>query len=103
MFNVIYRWRVTDGEPNVNPPKGIINSLREFISNMNDINFTISTFAFGYKVNSKLMEEISKIGNGIYGYCPDCTMVGTIFINFISNILSTIESNIKIDVNNKNF
>ena len=93
----------TDGEPNINPPKGIISSLREYISNINDINFTISTFAFGYQVNSKLMEEISKIGNGIYGYCPDCTMVGTIFINFISNILSTIESGIKIDVNNKNF
>ena len=44
----------TDGEPNINPPKGIINSLREYIPNMNNINFTISTFAFGYQVNSKL-------------------------------------------------
>lgn len=65
----------TDGEPNVNPPKGIIYSLKEYISKINKINFTISTFAFGYQVNSRLMEEISKIGNGIYGYCPDCTMV----------------------------
>ena len=48
------------------------------------------------------MEEISKIGNGIYGYCPDCTMVGTIFVNFMSNILTTIESTIKIEVKNQN-
>ena len=88
----------TDGEPNVNPPKDIIYSLKEYISKIDKINFTISTFAFGYQVNSRLMEEISKIGNGIYGYCPDCTMVGTIFINFMSNILATIESGIKIDV-----
>ena len=48
------------------------------------------------------MEEIAQVGNGIYGYCPDCTMVGTIFVNFMANILNTIESTIKIDVKNEN-
>ena len=92
----------TDGEPNINPPMGIVPSLKEVISNIPNVDFTISTFAFGYQVDSKLMEEISKIGNGIYGYCPDCTMVGTIFVNFMSNILTTIESTIKIEVKNQN-
>ena len=91
----------TDGEPNENPPMGIVPSLRETISDIKDVNFTISTFAFGYNVDSILMEEIAKIGNGIYGYCPDCTMVGTIFTNFMANILTTIESTIKINVKNK--
>ena len=91
----------TDGEPNENPPMGIIPTLREAISDIKDVNFTISTFAFGYNVDSILMEEISQIGNGIYGYCPDCTMVGTIFTNFMANILTTIESTVKIDVKNK--
>ena len=59
----------TDGEPNVNPPKGIIPTLKESLSTIKDVNFTISTFAFGYKFDSKLMEEIAQIGNGIYGYC----------------------------------
>ena len=68
---------------------------------MKDVDFTISTFAFGYHVDSKLMEEIAKVGNGIYGYCPDCTMVGTIFVNFMSNILTTIESTVKIEVINQ--
>ena len=92
----------TDGEPNINPPMGIVPSLKEVISDIQNVDFTISTFAFGYRVDSKLMEEISKIGNGIYGYCPDCTMVGTIFVNFMSNILTTIESTIKIEVKNPN-
>ena len=91
----------TDGEPNENPPMGIIPTLKEAISDIKDVNFTISTFAFGYNVDSILMEEISQIGNGIYGYCPDCTMVGTIFTNFMANILTTIESTVKIDVKNK--
>ena len=91
----------TDGEPNVNPPNGILPTLRETISNIKDVNFTISTFAFGYNVDSILMEEISEIGNGVYGYCPDCTMVGTIFTNFMANILTTVESTVTIDVKNK--
>ena len=92
----------TDGEPNINPPLGIVPSLKEIISGVEDVNFTISTFAFGYNVDSVLMEEIAQVGNGIYGYCPDCTMVGTIFVNFMGNILNTIESTIKIDVKNEN-
>ena len=92
----------TDGEPNENPPMGIIPTLREAIADIENVTFTISTFAFGYNVDSKLMEEIARIGNGIYGYCPDCTMVGTIFTNFMANILTTIESTVSIDVKNKN-
>jgi Mg-chelatase subunit ChlD len=91
----------TDGEPNENPPMGIIPTLREAISDIKDVNFTISTFAFGYDVDSLLMEEISQIGNGVYGYCPDCTMVGTIFTSFMANILTTIESTVSVHVKNK--
>lgn len=65
----------TDGEPNENPPMGIIPTLKETISDIKNVNFTISTFAFGYNVDSQLMEEIAEIGNGIYGYCPDYSMV----------------------------
>ena len=90
----------TDGEPNINPPLGIIPSLKEILSDM-DVNFIINTFAFGYDVDSVLMEDIAKIGNGIYGYCPDCTMVGTIFINFMSNILNLTTNNCFVHIQNK--
>ena len=91
----------TDGEPNQNPPKGIIPTLKKYLSDIKDINFTISTFAFGYEIDSILMEEIAQIGNGIYGYCPDCTMVGTVFINFMANVLNTVEPIVKINVKNE--
>lgn len=92
----------TDGEPNVNPPCGIIPELKELISGIK-LDFTISTFAFGYNVDSKLMEEIAEIGNGIYGYCPDCTMVGTIFINYMANILTTIDPLTTVSIENPSY
>jgi hypothetical protein len=93
----------TDGEPNENPPLGIIPTLKEAISDIKNVNFTISTFAFGYNVDSQLMEEIAQIGNGIYGYCPDYSMVGTIFTSYMANILTTIEPTVSINVKNKYF
>ncbi|KAH0788562.1 von Willebrand factor type A domain containing protein [Histomonas meleagridis] len=80
----------TDGEPNVNPPMGIIPTLTEELSDIPNRKFTISSFSFGYSIDSVLMENIAKLGNGIYGYCPDCTMVGTILINYMSNLLTTL-------------
>ena len=41
---------------------GIVPSLKEYLSDIN-IKFTISTFAFGYNVDSILMEEIANFGN----------------------------------------
>ena len=50
---------------------GIIPTLKEAISDIKTVNFTFSTFAFGYNVDSKLMEEIPLIVNGVYGYFSD--------------------------------
>ena len=36
------------------------------------------------------MKQIAEIGNGIYGYCPDVTMVGTVFINYLSSLISML-------------
>jgi Mg-chelatase subunit ChlD len=79
----------SDGEPNENPPMGIVRTLRNALSATKQ-DFTISTFGFGYSIDSGLMENIARLGHGIYGYCPDCTMVGTIFINFLASALATI-------------
>ena len=35
----------TDGEPNENPPMGIIPTLKEAISDIKNVNFTISSFS----------------------------------------------------------
>lgn len=76
---------LTDGESNVNPPRGVAETLQNTLTN-NKQKYTINTFGYSYGVDSLLLEQISRIGSGIYGFIPDSTMVGTVFINMLSNI-----------------
>lgn len=92
----------TDGQPNTNPPSGIIPSLQELLSGT-DASFSISTFSFGYEIDSILMESIARLGHGVYGYCPDATMVGTIFINFLANIMNTLTQKAIVEVRAKKY
>jgi len=87
----------TDGDSNYNPPNGVYKTLKDTLKVCND-NFTISTFSFGNDAGPELLIDIANLGNGIYGYCPDGTMVGTIFINYMANLLSTIAPIIKVNV-----
>lgn len=87
----------TDGEPNRNPPMGIVPCLEKKLSELNS-HFSISSFGFGYDIDSELMEDIAQLGNGIYGYCPDATMVGTIFISYMSNLISMLSPLAVIDI-----
>jgi hypothetical protein len=92
----------TDGEPNINPPMGIIPSLTEALSETK-FDFSISTFGFGYHIDSKLMEGTARQGHGIYGYCPDCTLVGTIFINYLAASLTTIAQSAIVEIRNPKY
>ena len=87
----------TDGETSDKTEKGIYETLKDKIESSND-KFTISTFSFGNDVGPELLIKIANLGNGIYGYCSDGTMVGTIFINYMANLLSTITPVVKINV-----
>ena len=87
----------TDGVPNVNPPRGIISSLERYLTT-NSLNCTLNTFGFGYDLDSTLLRNISNIGHGSYSFIPDATMVGTIFVNFISNILLTYCTNLTVEI-----
>lgn len=88
---------LTDGEPNINPSRGIIPTLQSTIE-ARKINqsFTLNTFGYGYDLDSKLLVDIANCGSGSYGYIPDSSMVGTIFVNYLSNVLSTYLSNSKL-------
>jgi hypothetical protein len=80
---------LTDGEPTTNPPKGIVETLRGTLQTIESQNFTINAFGFGYNLDSLLLDQIARLGNGSFGFIPDCSMVGTIFINFLANTLAT--------------
>jgi len=64
-------------------------------------NFTcaVNTFGFGYQLNSKLLEDISILGNsGSYAFIPDGSFVGTIFVNAISTLLTTAATNVQVNM-----
>jgi hypothetical protein len=89
---------LTDGVSNVNPPAGIVNTFKRYVSTLKLKSYNLNTFGFSDCVDSKLLREISDYGNGVYGFIPDASMVGTCFINYISSVLTTIFSNINIEI-----
>jgi Mg-chelatase subunit ChlD len=81
---------LTDGAPNILPPKGHVPSMKDYKdSNGGVYPATISTFGFGYSLQSELLNEISLEGGGSYSFIPDSGFVGTIFVNALANQLNS--------------
>ena len=73
---------LTDGCPNIEPPKGHIPSMKDYKDSHGGVYpATISTFGFGYNLQSDLLNEIALEGGGSYAFIPDPGFVGTIFVN----------------------
>jgi hypothetical protein len=89
---------LTDGVSNADPPNGILQTLMTTYNSIDLKPFSLNTFGFGYDINSILLTDIANNYNGIFGFIPDCSMVGTVFINFISNLLTTYLINIKMKI-----
>jgi len=92
---------LTDGEPTPDllPPRGIQETLRRRLEGLKGGRVTISTFGFGYALDANLLESICVSGNGTYGFIPDCSMVGTVFINWATKALLTLAHHISVKVN----
>lgn len=77
---------LTDGEPNINPPGDLVVTIQDYMykkcTNKLPI---INTFGYGYNLDSTMLYNMARVGNGIFGFIPDSTMVGTVFINALSN------------------
>jgi Mg-chelatase subunit ChlD len=88
---------LTDGEPtdSMLPPMGLVPTLSRKLKAMKS-KPTISTFGFGYALQSELMRTICVAGAGTYGFIPDCSMVGTVFINWCAKALLTLAHHVEI-------
>jgi len=86
---------LTDGLPNINPPRGILPSLQTLATTNQ---WALHTFGFGYQLDSELLTQLAKWGNGIFGFIPDCSMVGTVIINFMATALSTAVRNVRLEI-----
>lgn len=82
---------LTDGASNCNPPLGILNTLNKYLlqhqDQLNNLNIELTMFGFSHDIDSELLFNIANITNGGFNFIPDASMVGTTFINYISNSL----------------
>ncbi|CAF2207557.1 unnamed protein product, partial [Rotaria magnacalcarata] len=87
---------LTDGCPTEIPKGGHLEALEKLKEKIN-FTCTVNTFGFGYQLDSKLLEDISILGNaGSYAFIPDGGFVGTIFVNAISTLLTTTATNVQL-------
>ena len=94
---------LTDGLPNINPPRGILPMLKRFRQQGGACDsFSISTFGFGYNLDSSMLREIAEEGDGMYAFIPDSSFVGTAFVNATSNLLCTMARNVTLTVEAQN-
>lgn len=90
---------LTDGQPNVEPPRGHVPSLERYLDQFNGTcPFTVSTFGFGYNLDSGLLGELSSKTGGMYVFIPDSGLVGTVFVNIIANVLCTAVTGLQVTV-----
>lgn len=61
----------------------------------------INTYGFGMynDVNTDQLVQIAREFNGMIGYIPDCTNIGTTFVNSIANMLTYAGTNVKLELN----
>ncbi|KAG8949155.1 hypothetical protein FRC04_008953 [Tulasnella sp. 424] len=91
---------LTDGLPNVEPPRGHILMLKLYLESQpsDKTKFTINTFGFGYTLDSKLLNDIAKIGNGHFGFIADSGIIGTNFVHAVANTYATYAEGLFVDI-----
>ncbi|KAJ3205686.1 hypothetical protein HDU67_008712, partial [Dinochytrium kinnereticum] len=88
----------TDGQPNIRPPGGepAMLAKRSRMKYDNKLPCTINTFGFGYNLNSLVLHQIARMGNGSFAFIPDAGFVGTVFVDATANILAAMAKKISI-------
>jgi len=93
---------LTDGQPNIFPPAGLVGQFEKYKNTYDDFHFNLNTFAFGKHIDTPLLDEYAMMGNGQYSFIPCPGFLGTIFVNAISNILSTMGSRCELNIEMEN-
>jgi hypothetical protein len=80
---------LTDGQPNTVPDRGHIHAIRMYKDQHPKFHFQVSTFGFGYALDSELLGSIACECGGSFAFVPDSPILGTVFIHALANSLST--------------
>ena len=92
----------TDGEsdPSYNPPRGIVPTLQAWLDAHPTVRPTIHTvgYGFGHALDMPLLRQIAVVGRGTVNYIPDGSMVGTVFIHMLANLMSATHRDLMLSV-----
>ena len=92
---------LTDGQPNVSPARGEIETLK-ILRYKKNLYTPLYNFGFGYSLQRELLYKMSQYGGGGNGHIPDGGMIATVFCNFISTILCTVFMDIQLYISSDN-
>lgn len=59
----------------------------------------LNTFGFSNDIWSKSLQTLAIKGGGIFGFIPDQSMIGTIFVNFMANTFMTFAQDVYVEPN----
>mmetsp|Transcript_24902 Transcript_24902/g.61256 ORF Transcript_24902/g.61256 Transcript_24902/m.61256 type:complete len:478 (+) Transcript_24902:52-1485(+) len=80
---------LSDSVPDIHPPRGEVESFKRLKQKHLQWRCRVSTFGFGYNIDSRLLYSLASEGDGQYCFVPDKSFVGTVFMSATANILST--------------
>jgi hypothetical protein len=90
---------LTDGLPNCNPARGIRAALAAYKETNEQLQrVSVHTFGFGYDLDSPLLNDIADAFHGQFLFIPDGTFVGTVFVNALANIMTTVARNARLEL-----
>lgn len=91
---------LTDGEPS---DDNHIQRMNEWINNPQQGNgkmpCILNFYGFTYNLKSELLNSLSKLGNGSFGFIPDAGFVGTTFVHALCNIATINGTDISVKIN----
>jgi Mg-chelatase subunit ChlD len=87
----------TDGISNNDPPSGLIPAIEKYKSDKN-MSGQMHIIGFGSDLKTMDLYNISNIVGGRFDYISDFSMVGTVFVNLVTNTLlqATLEDKIEV-------
>jgi Mg-chelatase subunit ChlD len=92
----------TDGEsdPSYNPPRGIVGTFRAWLDAHPGVRLTVHTVGYGYgrSLDMPLLREIADAGGGTVNYIADGSMVGTVFIHLLANLMSCAHTGLVLQI-----
>jgi len=95
---------LTDGQPNEGATSIVQHLMmlqaytRKKFGEASALPAMLSTFGFGYQLDSALLDTLAREGHGSYAFIPDAGFVGTVFVHAVANLLVTAARSVSLQL-----